>query len=65
MKEYLVALRQTIEFQNLIAWLKKQSPQVPRHSTSPDNTETWKAQSHERDGFELAVSLLTGEAKNE
>ena len=65
MKEYLTSLRQTHEFQNLLEWVGKQRPEVPDHVVSPDNTEIWKAQSHERCGFEFCLSIFSGDTKNE
>ena len=65
MKEYLATLRQTQEFHNLIEMIREKAPVVPRHTVNPDNTELWKAQSHEREGFDLCLAQLTGVVKNE
>ena len=58
MKEYLIAMRSTEEFQNVLELIRKEAPQVPGHTVSPDNTEEWKAQSHERDGFFYCLSFI-------
>ena len=60
MKEYLTMLRQTQEFHNLKEWVEKQAPEVPGHVVDPDNTEVWKAQSHEKDGFDQCVKIIFG-----
>jgi len=58
MKEYLAALRQSEEFQNLIIKLKEDRPIVPAYTYSADNTEEWKALSNQLQGFNLCLTLL-------
>ena len=64
MKEYLIALRSTQEFQNMLEWMKKERPQIPLYEHAPDNTESWKAMSNQQRGFDLCMTLL-GETKYE
>ena len=58
MKEYLIALRSTQEFQNCLEWMKKERPIIPLHNHDPDNTELWKALSNQQRGFDLCMTLL-------
>jgi hypothetical protein len=60
MKEYLVALRLTPEFQNCLEIINRERPIVPLSNYNPDNTEEWKALSNMQRGFDLCHSLLSG-----
>ena len=58
MTEYLEILRQSPEFQSLLKEIGKQRPVLPVHNYDPDNTEQWKALSHQQRGFDFAMSLF-------
>ena len=58
MTPYLEVLRTSPEFQALIVKLKEQRPVIPAYTHSPDNTEEWKANSNQRQGFNLCLTLL-------
>jgi len=58
MTPYLEMLRSTAEFQALVVMLKENRPVIPAYTHSPDNTETWKANSNQLQGFNLALTLL-------
>lgn len=58
MTSYLEALRSTPEFQALIVELKGKRPVIPAYTHSPDNTEDWRANSNQLQGFNLCLTLL-------
>lgn len=58
MTPYLEMLRSTAEFQALIVALKKDRPVIPAYTHKPDNTEDWKANSNQLQGFNLCLTLL-------
>ena len=57
-KEYLANLRETAEFQSLLAYLKEQRPEIPSYIPDPDNTKEWRKASLIRQGFDKCLVFL-------
>ena len=58
MNSYLKALRETLEFQDLIKQIKKLEPVVPEWTPTEDNTDEWKSKSMMLKGFNLCLTYL-------
>lgn len=58
MKEVLLELYSDERVLKLIREILKQRPQIPMHNVQSDNTEEWKARSHEQRGFDIWLTYL-------
>lgn len=57
-KEVIIRLQSDPEFHKLLEKLKEERPKVPPYNHKKDNTETWKALSLQREGYDMVLSIL-------